>query len=133
MPELAEQRRKANQRPSDRQLPEAWKKDSERAVTPAAEATCVPAHLAPPGSARPKQLCHLHAQPSLGQSCHGQEKQSCVYTSRVASVMSKFSVTLWTVACEASLSRGSPGENARASCHTLLEHHISCFPSLQGA
>ena len=47
--------------------------------------------------------------------------------------MSKFSVTLWTVACEASLSRGSPGENARASSHTLLEHHISCFPSLQGA
>ena len=133
MPELAEQRRKASQRDLLIASCQRLGKKTDRAVTPAAEATCVPAHLAPPGSARRKQLCHLHAQPSLGQSCHGQKKLSCVYTSRVASLMSKFSVTLWTVTCEASLSRGSPGENARASCHTLLEHRISCFPSPQRA
>ena len=45
-------------------------KDSDQAITPAAEAVCVPAHLAPPGSPQTKQLRHLHTQPSLGQSCH---------------------------------------------------------------
>ena len=50
------------------------KKDSDRAITPAAEAVHVPAHLAPPGSPQAKQLCHLHGQLSLGQSCHRQKK-----------------------------------------------------------
>ena len=39
-----------------------------------AEAVCVPPHLVPPGSPQAKQLCHLHAQLSLGQSCHRQKK-----------------------------------------------------------
>ena len=39
-------------RPSDCQLQEAQKKDSDRAITPAAEADRVPAHFAPPGSRR---------------------------------------------------------------------------------
>jgi len=51
-----------------------WKKASDWAITPAAEAVRVPAHLAPPGSSQDKQLHHLHAQPSLGQSCHRQKK-----------------------------------------------------------
>ena len=55
------------------------KKDSDRAITPAVEAFCVPAHLAPPASAQAKQLYHLHIQLSLGQSCHRQ-KRSCVCT-----------------------------------------------------
>ena len=50
------------------------KKESRRAITPAAEAVCVPAHLVPPGSLQAKQLCHLHAQLSLGQNCHRQKK-----------------------------------------------------------
>ena len=50
------------------------KKDSDRAITSAAEAVCVPAHLAPPVSLQAKQLHHLHAQLSLGQSCHRQKK-----------------------------------------------------------
>ena len=41
-------------------------KDYDRALTPAAEAVRVPAHLALPGSLQAKQLCHLHAQVSLG-------------------------------------------------------------------
>ena len=50
------------------------KKDSDRAVTPAAEAVPVPAHLVPPESPQAKQLHHLCAQLSLGQSCHRQKK-----------------------------------------------------------
>ena len=38
------------------------KKKSVRAITPAAEAVRVPAHLAMPGSLQTKQLHHLHAQ-----------------------------------------------------------------------
>ena len=53
-------------RPSDCQLQEAWKKDSDRAITPAMEAVCVPEHLTPPGSLQAKQLHHLHAQLSRG-------------------------------------------------------------------
>ena len=49
------------------------KKDYDRAITLAAEAVHVPAHLAPPGSLQAKQLRHLHAQLSLGQSCHRQK------------------------------------------------------------
>ena len=41
-------------------------KDSDRAIATVVEAVCVPAHLVP--------LCHLHAQSSLGQSCHRLEK-----------------------------------------------------------
>ena len=58
---------------SDCQLPEARKK-SDKAITPVAEAVRVPADLAPPGSQRPKQLCHLHAQPSLRESCQKQKR-----------------------------------------------------------
>ena len=50
-------------------------KDSDRAITATAEAVCVAAHLVPPGSLWPKQLCHLHTQLSLGQSCHRQKKK----------------------------------------------------------
>ena len=78
------------------------KNDSGRVITPAAEAVCVPAHLAPPGSPQAKQLCHLHVRPSLGQSCHGQNK-SCIYACRVASIMF-ISLQPCTVSCQASLS-----------------------------
>ena len=64
------------------------KKDSDRAITPAVEVVCVPAHLVPPGSLQTKQLCHLHAQLSLGQSCHRQKKKSFVYACRITSVTS---------------------------------------------
>ena len=62
--------------PSDHQLQEAQKKDSDRALTPVMEAVCVPVCLAPPGPPQAKQLCYLHTQLSLGQSCHRQ-KMSC--------------------------------------------------------
>ena len=63
------------------------KNDSGRVITPAAEAVCVPAHFVPPGSLQVKQLHHLPAQLSLGQSCHRQKK-SDIYVRRVALVVS---------------------------------------------
>ena len=63
------------------------KKDSDRAITPTAEAVRIPEHLALSGFPQAKQLCHLHAQLSLGRSCHRQKK-SCAYAHRVALVVS---------------------------------------------
>ena len=73
-------------RPSDRQLQEARKK-TDGAITPAVEAVHVPAHLVLPESLQAKQLCHLHPQLLLGQSCHRQ-KTSCTSVCGVASVVS---------------------------------------------
>ena len=60
------------------ELQDAQKK-TDRAITFVTEAVRVPAHLAPPGSPYAKQLCHLHAQLSLGQSCHRPKKISRLY------------------------------------------------------
>ena len=76
MPELVELRRKSGQRGLLITGYKRLKKDSDRAITPAMEAVCVPAHLALPGSPQAKQLHHLHAHLSLGQSCHRQNKQT---------------------------------------------------------
>ena len=62
-------------RPSDSKLQEAREK-TDRAITPATEAVCVPAHLVLPGSLQAKQLHHLHAQLSLGQSYHTQNNNN---------------------------------------------------------
>ena len=51
------------------------KKNSDRAITSATEAVRVPVHLVLPGSPQAKQQHHLHAQLSLGQSCHRQKKK----------------------------------------------------------
>ena len=110
------------------------KKDSDRDVTPAAEAVRVLAHLALPASLKAKQLRHLHAQLSLGQSCHRQKK-SCVYAH--FSHVQLFAALL-SVACQATLSgrRGFSRQQhwsvpPNTGCHTLLEHCISCCPLSQ--
>ena len=115
------------------QLPEARKKDSDRAITPVAEAVDVSEDLAPPESPQPKQLYHLHTQPSMGQSYHWQILCLCIqdHSGRV-----QLFVTLWTVACQASLPGGFSRQEywsvlANTGCHTLLEHYISCCPSRQ--
>ena len=46
------------------------KKDSDRTITPVADAVRVLALLALPRSPEAKQLYHFHAQLSLGQNCH---------------------------------------------------------------
>ena len=56
------------------------KKDSDRAITPAAETVHVPAHLVLPGSLQARQLYHLHAQLSLGQSCYRQKSLASMCT-----------------------------------------------------
>ena len=112
------------------------KKDSGRAIIPAAEAVRVPAHLAPPGSLQAKQLYHLHAQLSLGQSYHKQKK-SCLFAHRIASVVSDSlqPCRLWParLLCQGrGFSRQEYwGVLANTGCHTLLEHYISCCPSRQ--
>ena len=95
------------------------------------EPVCVPEHSAPPGYPQVKQLCHLHTQLSLGQSCHRQKKKVCLCAQGHFSPVRLF-VTLWTVACQASLSeRGFSRQEywsilVNTGCHTLLEHYISC-------
>ena len=113
---------------------EAWK-DFDRATTPAGEAVCVPAHLAPPGSPKAKQLNHLHAQLSLEQSCHSQKK-SCTYACRVASVVSNWTeLRLWPARLLCQREGFSRQEYwsvlSNTGCYTLLEHCISCCPSRQ--
>ena len=102
MPEYAELQRKWPKKPSDSQLQEALKKDSDRALTPMAEAVHIPAHLVPTGSPQAKQLYYLHTQLSLGQNSHRQKK-SYMYVHWVTSVLSD-SMTLWTTPCQVSLS-----------------------------
>ena len=113
------------------------KKYSDRALTPAIEAVHVPAHLVPPGSLWPKQLCHFHAQHSLGQNCHGQKKKPCIYAHGVTSVMSNSlkPCRLWPARL---LCRGwgwwgwgSLGKNFGVGFHTFLDHYISCCSSCQ--
>ena len=74
------------------------------------EVVCVPAHLALPWSPQAKQLCHLHAQPSLGQNCDRQ-KTPCIYECRVTLVVSNSLQQggLWPARflCQ----WGSPGKN----------------------
>ena len=76
-------------RPSDHQLQEAAKKDSERAITPAVEGVCVPAHLVLPGSPQAKQLCNFTLNAHWDRAATG-KKMSCIYACRVASVVSDF-------------------------------------------
>ena len=80
MPEWAELWEKLSKEAftSYKRLKKKKKKDSDRFITPAVKAGCVPAHYAPPGSPQAKQLYHLPAQLSLGQSCHRQK--SLVFT-----------------------------------------------------
>ena len=124
-------------RSSDHQLQEAQKKNSDRAITLTAGAVHVPAHLVPREFPQAKLLCHLHAQPSLGQSYHRQKKVlrlctqghfSCAHTlcSPVDCGLPGFSVRkgwfsrqeYWSIL-------------ANICYHTLLKHYISCCPHRQ--
>ena len=81
------------------------------------------------GSYDPNSCTTLMLNPHWGRTATGKKKVSCIYACRVASVMSK-SVTLWTVACQASPSKDSPGKNTGVSFRTLLENYISCCHKL---
>ena len=111
VPEWAEPWRKTGQRGLLIASSKRLKKNSDRAITPAAEPACVPEHSALPGYPQVKQLRHLHAQLSLGQSCHRQKKKS-VYARRVTSALSNSlqPCGLWParLLCQRG---GSPGKN----------------------
>lgn len=66
------------------------KKNSDRALIPGVEAVQVPVHLALPGSPQAKQLCHHHAQISLGQSCHRAKDSSVLALSFISGVSDSF-------------------------------------------
>ena len=99
-----------------------------------AEAVHVSEHLALPESPQAKQLCHLHAQHLLGQSCHMQ-KRSCVYVHRVTLVMSNFLqlCRLWPARL---LCQGlSPGKNPGVYWPILIAipFQSTIFPAARAA
>ena len=71
------------------------RKDSDRAITPAAEVVHVPAHLVLPGSLQAKQLFHLHTQLSLGQSFHRQKSLTSMLTVSLWSCLTLQPCELW--------------------------------------
>ena len=74
-------------------------KDSNRIRALITEAVGVPERLVPPEFPWCKQLCHIHAQSSLGQSCQKLERK------KVKSLSSfQLFATPWTVAYQAPLS-----------------------------
>ena len=86
----------------------------------------------PSGSPQAKQLCHLHIQFSLGQSCH---RQKCLASLHAGSLWSCLNF------CDPNVDCGLPGFSVRGfskqeywsvlanpGCHVLLEHYISCYP-----
>ena len=87
------------------------KKDSGRAITPAADTVRVPVHLEPLGSQQAKQLYHFNTQPSLGQSCHSQSLES-IYTWSLRPCPSLWPCGLWParLLCQ----WGSSGKNTGA-------------------
>ena len=122
-------------RPSDCQLQEARKKTLIGPYSWGRGSLC-PCTLCAAGSLQAKQLPHLHAQLSLGQSCHRQKRKSCVYAHRVASVMSNslWPCGLWPsrLLCQGWLSREKYWSIlGNTGCHIFLEHYISCCPSRQ--
>ena len=80
-------RQRLARRPSDGQLQEVPKKDSDGALTPTAGAVHVPAYLAPPGYPQVRQLCQFHPQPSWGRAATGKKSRTSMQH-RVTSVMS---------------------------------------------
>ena len=100
------------------------------------EAVHVPVHLARPGSLQAKQLHHLHAQLSLGQSWHRQ-KESCTYVHRGTLVVpnSLQPCSLWPARLLCQGGGFSRQEYwsvlANTGCQTLLEHYISDCSSHQ--
>jgi len=81
------------------------------------------------GPPQSKQLHHLHAQLSLGQSCHRWKKKAWVVFNSLQPC------GLWPARffCQGEgFSRQEYWSTlANTACHTLLELYISCFPSHQ--
>ena len=111
------------------------RKDSDKAITPVAEAVHVPVHIVPPGPLQPKQLHHLHAQLSLGQSCQRQKKvlHLCAQGHFGSTLLWPCRLQPTRLLCHGGgFSRQEYWSILANICfHTLLEHCISCCPSHQ--
>ena len=102
------------------------KNDSDTAVTPVAEAA--PAHLVLPQSRWPKQLHHLHAQPSLGRGATGKKKKKSLAS--IHAGLLQLCPTLCDIENCGLVGfsvRGVSSQEywsllANTGCHTLLEH-----------
>ena len=110
------------------------KKDSDRVTGPAGEAVQVPAHLALPGSPQAKQLCHLHTQLSMGQSCHRENILSmCTGSLGLGPTLQPCRLWPARLLCQGG---GFPRQEywsvlANTSCHIRLGHYISFCPRRQ--
>ena len=87
------------------------KKDSDWVITPEVKEVCVPAHLALPGSPQAKHLCHLHAQLSLGQSCHRQKSLESMHTGSLRSCLTLCNTVDCGLPGFSVREGGSPGKN----------------------
>ena len=99
------------------------KKDSDRAITPAVEAVRVSEHLVLPASLQAKQLHHLHAQLSLGQSCHRLKKKKKILVFMHAGLLLSCLTLCDPVDCGLSglsVRGGSPDKNTEAYWPILI-------------
>ena len=80
MPEQAELRRKTGQRGLLMPATRSSRKDSDRAVTPAAEAVRVPAHLAPQGPHKPSICATFTLNSQWGGAATGKKSLASVLT-----------------------------------------------------
>ena len=106
------------------------KKDSDRAIAPAADAVCVPAHLVPLGHCPPS---NCHTQLSLGQSSHRQNTLASVCAASLRPCLTLCDPVVCGLPGFSVREGSSPGKNTGAvlaitGCHALLEHCISCCP-----
>ena len=71
------------------------KKDSDRAITPVAEAVHVPAHWSCQGPCKPSSCATFMINSHWGKTATG-KKKSCVYTCRVTSVISIYTMEYYS-------------------------------------
>ena len=111
------------------------KKDSDRAITPAAEAIHVPAHLAPPGSLQAKQMATFTLDSHWGRAATDKKSLASMRTGSLRLCPTLCDPVVCGLPGFSVREQGSPDKNtsilSSTGCHSLLEHYISCCPSHQ--
>ena len=87
------------------------KKESGRVISPASEAVCVPARLAPPGSPQAKQLCHLTFNSHWGRAAAGKKCLASMHTGSLQSCPTLCSPADCGLPGLSVREGGSPGKN----------------------
>ena len=109
------------------------KKDSDRAVTPAADAVCVPAHLVPPGHCPPSNCATFTLNSHWGRAVR-QNNLASVHAASLRPCLTLCDPVICGLPGFSVREGSSPGKNtgavlASTGCHALLEHYISCCPN----